>query len=124
MASNTIPVFILNPKAWVVSVAAAGTTTAQTIVTAGSNGTRIEHLIVQASEVKTVDFTVVLGGVIAFLWRTTLAANVSKDVLAEMLAYVDKQYLVLGSGAVLKYAVTVTLTSTNTCTVYADGGDY
>lgn len=122
MAST--PIFIGTPKTWVASAAAAQTTTDVTIATAPAGGLRIEHLIVTCSEVKTVEFKVTLGGVTTYLFRTTLAVSTPKDVLAELLAIADKQFLILSSGAVLKYAVTVTLTSTNLCTVYADGGEY
>lgn len=118
------PIFIGTPKVWTATIAAAQTTTDVVIATAPATGARIEHIILVGTEIKTVDIKVTSGSVTTTIWRSTLAANVPKDILAEMFSFLEKQFLILGNGDVLKYAVTVTATSTNTINIYADGGTY
>ena len=121
----TSPTFIGTPKSFTASIVAADTTGLKTIVTAVAAGTRIEHLTINSTEAsKTFIFSVVLSSVTTEIFRITPAVNVTVDVLAAMFPLVEKQFLVLMTGAVLRYNVTVAMTAANAGTVYADGGDY
>lgn len=132
MPANTDPIFLLTPKIGAVSVSTAnlardGSGTIATVFTAGSNGSRINEIVIKATD-NPADSTVVFflhDGSSYFVfdeWDIGDPAAGSGTVASyrESRSYAN---LVLPTGWSLRASITVALTG-GTMIVTALGGDY
>ncbi len=132
MAANTAPIFVLTPNIGAASVSTAntardGTGTIATIFTAGANGSRIEEIVIKATD-NPADSTVVF-----FLYNGSTyyvfdewdigdpaAGSTTVATYRESRTY---RNLLLPSGWSLRASITVALTA-GVMMVTALGGDY
>lgn len=132
MAANTSPIFAITPVIWKGNVSAAntardGTGTIVTIGTGGTNGTRIEEIVVKATG-DPADSVVTIflhDGTNYFLWDEfdigdPTAASATVPGYRESRTY---RNLVVPSGWSIRAAITVALTA-GVAVVFALGGDY
>lgn len=132
MAANTAPIFGLTPVIWKAAVSTAntardGTGTISTVGSAGSNGSRIEEIVVKATG-DPADSVVTIflhDGTNYFLWDEfdlgdPAAASNTVAGYRESRTY---RNLVLPTGWSLRAAITVALT-TGAINVFALGSDY
>lgn len=99
-------------------------TTAVTLVTGGTNGTRVEHLTVfnGHSASVTVRISVLVGATETILIEQTVATKVTWNVLQGLSAYLDKQFILLGNGNQLKCATPTAVAGD--VDANGDGGNY
>lgn len=132
MTANTSPIFTLSPVIGCVQVSTAntavdGTGTMGTVVTGGTNGTRISRLVIQSSGSSNAAgmirfFIENSGSTVLYKEVSTIATTRSATVQAyrvevEMLA---ERALVLPSGYVLK----VSTEKPEIWNIFAEGGEY
>ena len=132
MAANTSPIFTLTPVIGATSISVAnagkdGSGASGSVITGGTNGTRITRVTVQASGSTTagmVRLFIVNSGSSTFLWREILVdAVVGSGSVAEFVktvSLVEENALVLPSGNMLM-ASTENAEAFN---IIAEGGDY
>lgn len=134
MAANTTPIFTITPKVGMVRIATAntgrdGTGTLNTILTGGTNGTRVDRIVVTAQGTTTagmVRFFIDDGSSNIRFWRElpVTAATPSGTVQAFtgtiMSPDIQTPLLVLPSGYILKCAPN----NAETFDVIALGGDF
>ncbi len=133
MAGTPTPIFPQTVKNY---VAVSATTTQVTIVTGGTNGTKIESLNVSSTDGSAQDIVVwmIISAVSYQLTRVTIPANSGNsatipavDLLRNAqfpsLAYDPNgnKYLYVANGSTLKIA---TINSISTITYFAQGGDF
>jgi hypothetical protein len=131
MAANTSPIFILAPTNGSPQTFASGdTTTKKTVYTAGSNGARIDSIMVSTDDTTAVNlaFFVSISGTDYYIGNvnvpigsgyTTVARVDAISTLAPILGY-----LTLPASALLKCNCVATMTAAKTTTVAPMGGDY
>lgn len=132
MAANTQPIFPLTPKNPAVSIANADAQTVKTLMTAGTNGSRVSKLLLSSTDTSARDVGIYVGGnllgcvsVPAGAGQTSTAPPV--DALATLGTYFDangNNILDLAASAVLGINAPVTVTSTKTITGVALGADF
>ena len=133
MAANTVPVFVLTPKSWGVSIATSntardGTGTVGTLLTAGSNGTKVEHIDICAAGTTTagiIRLFIVDVSANYYLWKEILVSAItpSGSVIAFQ-ATVDcsaaAKALVLPNG----WSIRASTHNAETFKLTAFGGDF
>lgn len=131
MAANTTgPIWELAPVSPGVQIVPADTTTKKTLVTPGTNGTRVDEIMASSNDTAAVvlDFYMTVSGVDYYLGDvtvpigagyTTVARKDCMAVLAPVLGY-----LAFPSGSVLKVAAHATITAAKQVDIVAQGGDY
>lgn len=118
---SSTPIFIGTPKSYGARINAS--TSAATIVTGATNGTRVEELFIYNDHTASVVVNVIIGtGTDYTVRQFTVPSKGTINVLQELFQYPDKQFFILQSTHTLKYQ---TPTSTaNNVDAYAAGGDY
>ena len=131
MPANISPIFTLTPRVGAVAIATANTArdgsgTIGTVLTAGTNGTRISRIQIKAT-VTTTAGTIRLrihDGANYFLWREiiNLAITIGANVAAwESIVYLPGELaLILPSG----YSLRASTEKAENHNVIAEGGDY
>lgn len=132
MAANTSPIFGLTPIIWKGTVSTAntardGTGTIATIGSAGTNGSRIEEIVVKATE-NPADSVVTIflhDGTNYYLFDEFDLGDpaAASNTVAGYREYRTYRNLVLPSGWSLRAAITVALTA-GVINVFALGSDY
>lgn len=131
MPANTTPIFTLTPRVDSVAIATAnanrdGTGTVGTVLTAGSNGTRIYRVTIKATVTTTAGMVrlFIYTGAAYYLWRevvvsaiTVAAAVAGFESSVELLA---ERALILPSG----YSLRASTHNAENFNVIAEGGDY
>lgn len=99
-------------------------TSLTTLVTGAANGTRVEHLRVFNGHTAAVTVSIykTVGGTDILIAQMSVAAAAIWNVMQSLESYVDKQYILLASGDVLKYAAGSSVA--NPITASGDGGTY
>lgn len=136
MPVTATPVFVQTPKAAVQQILPADTTTAKTLVTAGTNGTKVTGIIATSDDTsRIVKLAIVRSAVVYVIGTTTIAANAGNDgttASTNMLTSIPglpvdndgQPYLFMSSGDTLTAAVTVTVTAAKTISLTAVVGDF
>lgn len=136
MAQNTAPIFVLTPKNWFVSTglsantALDGTGTVVTVLTAGSNGSKVQkvRLTHMGTNIATVVRLFVNNGSTnttaannGLVYEYTMAANTVSQTAASTLVEIPLE-LPLAAG--YKLNVTIGTAIASGIMVAAEGGDY
>ena len=130
MAANTDPIFILVPTNGTPQTFASGdTTTKKTLLTAGTNGTRIDSIMCSTDDTVTVNlaFYITISGTDYYIGVVNLpigAGYTSARVDAISTLAPILGYLTLPASALLKCNCVATMTAAKTTTVVPMGGDY
>jgi hypothetical protein len=130
MAANTSPIFELVPTDACVTIVPADASTLKTVQTAGSNGSRVDSIMISSNDTSAVNlaFYITLGGVDYYIGNvnvpigagyTTVTRVDGMTTLAPLLGY-----LALAPSAILKANAVATVTAAKTVTIVAMGGDY
>lgn len=131
MPANITPIFTLTPKVGVVAIATIntgrdGTGTIGTILSAGTNGTRISRITIKATVTTTAGMVRlwIHDGAAYFLWREILitAITVSATVAAfeSIIELLGERALILPTG----YSLRASTEKAENFNVVAEGGDY
>jgi len=131
MAANTTPVFSLTPFDAGLTFASTDTTTRKTVYTAGTNGSRVDGLVVSTSDTAAVNLAFWINdtttdyyiGVVTVPIGSGYTTVVRVDALAT-LAPPGFKALVLKAGYLLKCNCVATMSAAVTTTVVAIGGDF
>jgi hypothetical protein len=130
MAANTSPIFELTPFMKGDTLDDGDTTVAITLITGGTNGTRIDSLMCSTNDTAAVNlrFYVDNGGADLYLGVVLLpiGSGYTTVVRVEAMATLAPGlgYLVLQSASELKVSCLATMTAAKLTTVIALGGDY
>lgn len=130
MAANTSPIFPLTPKTSPVTIVNADGTTKKTLLTAGTNGTKLDAVKIVSDDTATVtlSFYLTKGGTDYLVGTVSVTAGTGVTPgtsPAEALEYVNDGYaLALEAGVVLKVAASASVTSGKTVTIVAHAGDF
>jgi len=133
MAANTAPIFELVPIDKGVQFTSADTTTKKSIVTGGTNGTRIDSIPCSTNDTTAVNLAFYINdvnganvdiyiGVVALAIGTGYTTVPRVDAITTLSPVLG--YLTLPVGAILKAACVATMTAAKTTDVLAMGGDY
>ena len=130
MAANTSPIFELPVKNAGVQIVPADTTTLKTVYTGGTNGSRIDQLLVSSTD--TAAMTLMwyknIGGTDYHLADTVIAIGSGSPTVAAVDAITTLApvlgYLVLASGDILKVKVLAAVTTAKQIDIVAQLGDY
>ena len=129
MAMGTEPRFPATINTQLVDITVGDTTTEETLFTAGADGARIDSIIATTDE-DTADCIVVLsvsdGTITMPLGEVTVIHNSTQsvDLLADVVGLDINGSFFLKGGWTLTVALKTTITSTKTCWIKAEGGDY
>lgn len=128
MAANTAPIFPLTPVCSPVTILPADTTTVKTLLTVGASGARVDsiHITSDDTAAMTVVFYVAIGGANYLLGQTPVPAGsgVANPWVEGLDSINAGNVLVLPAAAILKCAVSTTVTTAKTVTLTAFGGDF
>lgn len=130
MPANTNPIFVLTAVAKGTTIVNSDGTTKKSLVTGGTNGTRIDHIPVSSDDTAAVDLAWWLNdGVTDFyLGNTRIAAGSGYTTIARVDAIATLSptlgYLFIPSSYILKVNAVAAVTSGKTVTIVATGGDY
>lgn len=131
MAANTSPIFeevitCGTPQTFT----SADTTTAKTIATGGTDGTRIDSIMCSTNDTTTVNlaFCIEQGGTDYYIGNVNLPIGAGYTTVARVDAISTLAptlgYLVLPNGNELKVNCVATMTAAKTTTVVPMGGDF
>ena len=135
MAMSTNPTYPCSVNNGVVAIAPADTTTLKTLITAGTNGTRVDSITITSTDTaamvvklwvtySAVDYCI--GSVPVAIAAGTNGSTVGVNGLNT--TYIpginSNRSLMLKSGEVLKVSVVTTVTADKVIHVRAEGGDY
>jgi len=134
MAANTSPIFSLTPKVGLVTISTAnanrdGTGTLGTVLTGGTNGTRVDRIVIEATGTTTagmIRFFIYDGTSVTQMWQevvvSAITVGASTQAFRGVIITPDMQapLLVLPSGYVLK----VSTHNAETFAITAHGADY
>jgi hypothetical protein len=139
MANSNVPMFIQTIKSWVTQILPADTTTLKTLVTGGSQGSKVEQLFVTSTDTSARDMA---------LWWTISATNyligtISIPITAGFTNAIPtvnilrnaqipaieidangNPFIYVGSGAVLAVSTLTTVTTAKAIQFIAQGGDF
>jgi len=130
MVANTSPIFELTPFMDGDTLDIGDTTVAITLITGGTNGTRIDSLMCSTDDSAAVNlrFYVDNGGADLYLGVVALAIGSGYTTVArvEGMATLSPSlgYLVLAPASELKVSCLATMTTAKITTIVAMGGDY
>lgn len=130
MAAGTSPIFEAAPLATGLQFTSADTTSKKTLVTGGTNGTRIDGVYCSTNDTTAVNlaFYIGHGGTDYYIGNvnvpigsgyTTVARTEAMPTLAPALGY-----LVLASSDTLKVNCVATMTAAKTTDIVSQHGDY
>ncbi len=139
MAST--PIFPATIKSWFAKIAPADTTTLKTLITAGSNGSRIDSIMASntaTASASDLQFVITSGGVDYIIDTVQIPVNsgftnavVAVNILNHSTKFLwttydanGNRYMTLASGAVLKVKVLTTIATGKELSVFAQGADY
>lgn len=139
MTNSNVPMFVQTIQTWPVQLTISNTTVAVTLITAGTNGSRINGLFATLSDTTTRDIILsIYNGTTTFqlaqinlpitsgylnsaptvnLLNGTQLPNVSVDSNGN-------PYMDLKAGEILQVAMGTTITTAKTCNVIGWGGDF
>lgn len=130
MTANTSPIFELTLKNAAVQFTSADTTTKKSIITGGTNGTRVDSIPCSTNDTTAVNlaFYITTGGTDYYIGNVNLPIGSGYTTVARVDAMTTLVptlgYLVLASGDVLKCNCVAAMTAAKTTDVLAYGGDY
>ena len=139
MAVTATPIFPQTVKSNVAQILPADTTTKKTLVTGGTNGSKVESITVASTDTTTRDlqFWMTISAVDYLLATVNIPVNSGNtnaipavDILRSAqwpgLSYdaMGNKILYVANGAVLKVACTTTVTAAKEIDVLASGGDF
>jgi hypothetical protein len=130
VAANTSPIFELSPFLKGDTLDSGDTTVAITLVTGGTNGTRIDEIMCSTDDTTAVNlkFFIDNGGADLYLGVVNVPIGSGYTTVARVEAMATLSpvlgYLVLASGSELKVGCVATMTADKVTTVLALGGDY
>jgi hypothetical protein len=130
MAQNTSPIFELVPTDKGAQFAIGDTTTKKTIQTGGTNGTRIDSIMVSTNDTTAVNLAFYIndGSTDFYIGNVVVAIGSGYTTVARVDAMATLSprlgYLVLPSGYILKANCVATMTTAKVTDVVAMGGDY
>lgn len=140
MAGTATPIFQQSLKNGAVQILPADTTTLKTIVTPGTNGSKVESLIVSSTDTSARDLqlTVTKGGVDYVLGTISIPANTGFTngvVLINVFQHANisvalnndlngNKVLYLENGSVLKAKTLTTVTAAKAINLFAQYGDF
>jgi len=126
---NTKPIFAGTPKTPGVTLTSADGTSKKPLITAGTNGTRVDSLHVATDDTAAADLAVYLtrDGVDQYLGTVPIpaGAGVASVAYVEMLDYLNAgNPMTLEAGLALTISAVAAITAGKTLTVIAWGGDF
>ncbi len=129
-SGNINPIFEKAPAAAGLQFAAADTTTKKTLVTGGTDGTRVDAMNVSSTDTAavvlnvyvTVSGTDYFRGSVSIAAATGTAGAATIDLIPTLAATLG--YIGLGNGHVLKIACNATMTAAKVLDIVAQYGDY
>lgn len=140
MAGTATPIFQQSIKNGAVQIANSDASNLKTIVTPGTNGSKVENLLVTSTDSSARDLQLIVtkGGVDYILGTISVPANTGNTngvtpinffAHANMLNYLNvdnngNRFLFLENGSVLKAKTLTTVTSTRVLNLFAQYGDY
>ena len=132
MTANITPIFTLTPVIGKASVGTANTNrdstgTIATILTGGSNGTRVTRITIKATVTTTAGMLrLYIADAVPniHLWReipiTAITGSASVAEFESTISLTGEQALILPSG----YSLRASVHNAENCNVFAEGGDY
>lgn len=127
-------------KGYEVKILPADASNLKTLVTGGTNGTRVEMIMATSTDTvnRDLQFVLTVGGVDYIIDTVTCTANggtVSSTAATNIMGHATKflwcptdaagnRYMYVENGAVLKVKSLATVTAAKEITVYAHGGDF
>ena len=131
MPANITPIFTLSPKIGQVAIATAnanrdGTGTVGTVLTAGSNGTRVNRITIKASVTTTAGMIrlFIYNGSTYFLLREIAVAAITVSATVSAFEYIlellGERALILPTG----YSLRASTEKAENFNIHAEGGDY
>jgi hypothetical protein len=131
MAANTSPIFEAVVTCGSPQTFAIGdTTTKKTLVTAGTNGTRIDSIMVSTDDTSAVNlaFYITISAVDYYIGNVNVPAGSGYTTISRVDAVATlgptTGYVALPAGALLKCNCVATMTTAKTTTVVPSGGDF
>jgi hypothetical protein len=131
MAANTSPIFELTPTCGTPQTFTdADTTDKKTLVTGGTNATRIDSIMCSTDDTAAVNlaFYISISGTDYYIGNVNVPIGSGYTTVARVEAMTTLSpalgYLVLPASALLKANCVATMTSAKTTTVVPVGGDY
>lgn len=131
MAANTSPIFELVVTCGAPQTFASGDTTSKkSLLTAGSNGTRIDSIMCSTDDTTAVNlaFYISISGTDYYIGNVNLPIGSGYTTVARVDAISTLSptlgYLTLPASAILKANCVATMTAAKTTTVVAMGGDF
>lgn len=129
-ANTTGPIWELVPKNEAVSFASGDTTTKKTLVTAGTNGTRLDSIMCSTDDTTTVNLAFHLGDGTTdwYIGNVNLPIGAGYTTVARVEALATLApalgYLIVEAGWTLKCNCVATMTAAKITTVASVGGEY
>ena len=135
MAANISPIFPLTPTGATQTIVAADTTTAKTIITGGTNGTRVDSVAVSSTDTAAQVLNIIIndgtndrqvGTINIPLGSGTVLGNPAISLLTtSSLPWLPSSgSIFLKTGWVLKLSAQTTITAAKTISITAFAGDY
>ena len=131
MSANTAPIFELTPVNAGVTFSDADTTTLKTIYTAGSDGGRIDGILVSTNDTTTVNlaFSIFDGATNYYIGNVNIPVGSGYTTIARVdalstLRPASQPFIQLRGTYVLKANCVATMTSGKLTTVVVIGGDF
>lgn len=131
MAANTNPIFELTPINAGTQIVNADSTNLKTLLTAGTNGTRIDGILVCSNDTSTVNlaFYINNGATDFYIGNVTVTIGAGYTTVARIdaistLAPSNQTFIQLTAGYILKCNAVVAITAAKTVTVMVIGGDF
>lgn len=128
--ANTSPIFELTPTVKGVQFTSADTTSKKNVQTGGTNGTRVDSIMVSTNDTATVNLAFYIndGSTDFYIGNVVVAAGSGYTTVARVDAISTLSpilgYLVLPANYILKCNCVATMTAAKTTDVAAMGGDY
>ena len=130
MAQNTKPIFQLVPALGVLQLDDDDTTTAQTLYTGGTNGTRVDAISVCSNDTAAVNlaFFITVSATDYYLGVVNIPIGSGYTTVPKVAAMAtlapDLGYIWLPASAVLKVGAVATITADKVVNIIATAGDY
>lgn len=132
MAANTAgPIWELVPQDFTpATIVAADTTAKKTVVTAGTNGSRIDSIMCSSDDTAAVNlaFYITVSGTDYYIGNVLVPIGAGYTTVVRVDAITTLSptlgYLVLATSALLKVNAVAAVTAAKTVTIVAMGGDY